>query len=80
MHENEILSPIRGGEGRTPGTPYAGSATDLGHFYNVDDSLLPVIIHDAKIFLIFLTYSILLRLYLYRIEIKQIFIFVCFVT
>ena len=28
MHENAIFSPRRGG-GRTPGTPYAGSATDL---------------------------------------------------
>ena len=28
MHENAIFSPIRGG-GRTPGTPYAGSATDI---------------------------------------------------
>ena len=27
MHENLIFSPITGG-GRTPGTPYAGSATD----------------------------------------------------
>ena len=26
MHENTIFSPIKGG-GRTPGTPYAGSAT-----------------------------------------------------
>ena len=29
MHENAIFSPIRGG-GRTPGTPYAGSATECG--------------------------------------------------
>ena len=28
MHENAIFSPIRG-RGRTPGTPYAGSATDI---------------------------------------------------
>ena len=28
MHENAIFSPIRGG-GRTPGTPYAGSATEV---------------------------------------------------
>ena len=27
MHKNSIFSPITGG-GRTPGTPYAGSATD----------------------------------------------------
>ena len=27
MRENSIFSPITGG-GRTPGTPYAGSATD----------------------------------------------------
>ena len=29
MHENAIFQPIRGGGGRTPGTPYAGSATDI---------------------------------------------------
>ena len=29
MHENSIYSPITGGGGRTPGTPYAGSATGL---------------------------------------------------
>ena len=28
MHENAIFPPIRGGGGRTHGTPYAGSATD----------------------------------------------------
>ena len=29
MHENSIFSPItEGGGGRTPGTPYAGSATE----------------------------------------------------
>ena len=28
MHENSIFSLITG-EGRTPGTPYAGSATDV---------------------------------------------------
>ena len=28
MHENAIFPPIRGG-GRTPGTPYAGSATGI---------------------------------------------------
>ena len=27
MHENAIFSPRRWGGGRTPGTPYAGSAT-----------------------------------------------------
>ena len=27
MHENTIFSPIMGGGGRKPGTPYAGSAT-----------------------------------------------------
>ena len=27
MHENSIFSPITGGGGRTPSTPYAGSAT-----------------------------------------------------
>ena len=27
MHENLIFSPITGGGGGTPGTPYAGSAT-----------------------------------------------------
>ena len=36
MHENAIFSPIRGGGGRTPGTPYrgtpyAGSATGIIH-------------------------------------------------
>ena len=29
MHENSIFLPIMGGGGRTPGTPYAGSATVL---------------------------------------------------
>ena len=29
MHKNAIFSPIRGG-GRTPGTPYAASATGIG--------------------------------------------------
>ena len=29
MHENSKLSPITGGGGGTPGTPYAGSATDM---------------------------------------------------
>ena len=28
MHENAIFSLIRGGGGRTPATPYAGSATE----------------------------------------------------
>ena len=28
MYENAIFSPRTGGGGRTPGTPYAGSATD----------------------------------------------------
>ena len=34
MHENSIFSPITGG-GRTPGTPYAESATG-GHPYNYE--------------------------------------------
>ena len=29
MHENSIFLPITGGEGRTPGMPYAGSATGM---------------------------------------------------
>ena len=32
MHENAIFSQRRGG-GRTPGTPYAGSATELIHLH-----------------------------------------------
>ena len=32
MHENSIFSPITGGGGRTPGTPYAGSANGEHYF------------------------------------------------